>query len=329
MPKQRTDRIDEVKRKLLIRLQHGFYRPGDRFMSNRAVANQYSISYQTAHRLIEELCHEGHLERRPQSGTYVPGTTKTWLGVDLIFARRAERAGSFGDKLLNELKQRLDQQHIEWRVRWADKTAAPATTRLPILWEAPEALTACANASQSAILIHDRPAQGLGALFIDSVSTDDRFGGACAADLLMAQTDQSTGFAVLAGPEDDPRNALRVEGFCAAVKSPVISAGGWYFEDGYAVAARAISKARHGLFCCNDRLAEAAIRWCADHDKPRPPIVGFDDAPIAESLNLTTIAIPWTELVDGVMQIVRKRLDGDRSASRRLIVHPRPIVRGF
>ena len=78
-----------------------------------------------------------------------------------------------------------------------------------------------------------------------------------------------------------------------------------------------------------DQLAAAVIRWCRDQKRPQPPIVGFDDAPVAESLNLTTIAIPWDELVEGVVRVLKRRLAGDRSTSSQQIFHPRPVIRGF
>jgi DNA-binding LacI/PurR family transcriptional regulator len=60
---------------------------------------------------------------------------------------------------------------------------------------------------------------------------------------------------------------------------------------------------------------------------PRPRIVGFDDAPIATKLSLSTIAIPWEELIADATDTITRRLSGDRSASRRRIVTPRPVVR--
>ena len=65
------------------------------------------------------------------------------------------------------------------------------------------------------------------------------------------------------------------------------------------------------------------------HKLALPPLVGFDDAPIAETLNLTTIAIPWDELIDGVVRVVKRRLAGDRATSSHQVFNPRPILRGF
>jgi DNA-binding LacI/PurR family transcriptional regulator len=82
-----------------------------------------------------------------------------------------------------------------------------------------------------------------------------------------------------------------------------------------------------GVFCCNDRLAEAMIRHCLQGTAPRPAIIGFDDAPIAAALHLNTIAIPWSELVGAAVKMISLRMSGDRSAAIRQVVAPLPIQR--
>lgn len=329
MPKQRTEKIRLVKQRLLMRLQNGFHRPGDRFLSNRAVAELYKISYQTAHRVIDELCTEGQLERRPQSGTFVPGGVRPIVGVQLVFDARATKAWSFGAKLLEQLIRRLDADRIDWNVAWTtEDVSAPLGDRLPVIWESRTTLAACIVARQSAVLVNDRPPAGMGALFIDSVSTDNFSGGACAAQLLAACGKARRGFAVLSGPTDDARNQGRVAGFQSVLSAAVVPARGWFFDDGYAVAEEAVRRGPAGLFCCNDQLASAVVRWCGERKISPPPLVGFDDAPIAEQLNLTTISIPWDELIDGVARVIRRRLAGDRSTSSQQIFNPRPVIRG-
>jgi DNA-binding LacI/PurR family transcriptional regulator len=81
------------------------------------------------------------------------------------------------------------------------------------------------------------------------------------------------------------------------------------------------------LFCCNDRLAEAVIAHCRDREIEPPRIVGFDDAPVAEQLNLTTIAIPWAEMIACAADLIKQHLGGSRTASRQLIFTPRPVMR--
>ncbi|MBL8828015.1 MAG: GntR family transcriptional regulator, partial [Planctomycetaceae bacterium] len=187
MPANRTRKINEVKDRLLTRLRNGFYQPGDRFLSNRDVAELFEISYQTAHRLIAELCDEGHLERRPQSGTYVPGGPAPLTGVQLIFDARAQKNFSFGSKLVSKLTERLDADGVQWTLAWSDGDWQLDATQLPVIWESPQAVERCLRARRQAVLINDRPRGGLEALLIDSVSTDDFLGGACAGELLRSQ----------------------------------------------------------------------------------------------------------------------------------------------
>jgi len=311
MGRNRSDKVEQVKARLLTRLEEGFYRAGDRFLSNRAVAQKYGISYQTAHRLVQELCDEKHLERKPASGTYIPGTQTRGVGAQLLFHSRAKRAGSFGARLVATLRARLERDRIEFRLTWADAAAAPAKGFFPVIWECPEVLKACANARRPALLLNERPPSGIESVYIDSVSTDEFSGGVCAAQLLQQRTNSKSGFAVLAGPMSDERSNRRAEGFRSVLRAAVVSADGWFVEDGYKVAGDALRRGPRGLFCCNDRLAEAVHIYCERRGLACPPLIGFDDAPVAERLNLTTIAIPWDELVGGAVDVIKKRLSGE------------------
>lgn len=321
----RTGKIEQVKQRILQRLQEGFHRPGDRFLSNRAASKLFGISYQTAHRLLEELCSEGHLNRRSQSGTYIPGARRL-RGVELAFHRRAERSGSFGAKLLSRLTAALRAEGIDWRIQQGSQIS---DDRLVVVWENPRALEQAVRDRRSAVLINDRPRPGLGSMFIDSVLTDDFGGGVIAAELLMRRSGRRGRFAVVAGPRDDTRSRLRVEGFRSALpQAKVIHGGGWYFEQGHRCARRAIDAGSDGVFCCNDRLAEGVIRWCGQQGRTPPPIVGHDDAPVAESLGISTVAIPWDELVRGAVEAITRRLSGDDSVAIARIMQPRPVIRG-
>jgi hypothetical protein len=331
MGRPRTSKVLEVKSKLLVRLRDGLHRPGDRFMSNRAVAQQFNISYQTADRLIRELCAEGYLVRREASGTYLPGARPVRFGAELLFHERAKRAGSFGARLFAQLTARLDRDRIPWRVRWIAEGAGAklrlARDHFPVLWECPEVLNACVSGRRSALLLNARPPSGIDSVYIDSVSTDDFSGGVCAAQLLARRSGPGGPLAVVAGPPDDPRSNDRVAGFLSVAKATVVQSPTWYLEGGMKVARDAIRAGRSGIFCCNDRLAEAILLYCRESEITCPPLVGFDDAPVAEDLNLTTIAIPWGELVNGAADVIKRRLADDTSTASRQIFAPRPVVR--
>jgi len=327
MTTRRTAKIEDVKQRIMSRLRNGFYQPGDRFLSNRDAAELFGISYQTAHRLIAELCREGVLERRPQSGTYVPGGTPSLVGAQLLFHPRARHAFSFGSKLLAMLTRRLDAERVGWTLDLAEEPPPLAADRVAVIWEVPAALAACAAGRHAAVLLNQRPQVGLDSLFVDSISTDDFAGGVCAAQLLQARARKPGRFAVLGGPADDQRSQQRVAGFRSVLEATLVSAASWFFAEGMAVAEAAVQAAEAGLFCANDQLASAAIEWCRAQGIDPPPIVGFDDAPVAETLNLTTIAVPWDELVEGTVRVLKRRLAGDRSASSQQIFHPRPVIR--
>jgi len=329
MPAQRTAKVDQVRQQLIDRIRSGFYGPGDRFSSNRETAEQFGISYQTAHRLIAELCGEGLLERRPKSGTFVPGSKPNLAGVQLLFHARAAQPWSFGSKLLEKLLEKLKDADIDVQCDLHAKKPKPAANRLPIIWEMPEMTAACTAKKLPAILINQRAASGLESLYVDSVSTDDFSGGVCAGQVLGERVGKKRGYVAVSGPTGDSRSDLRLQGFLSVLPATVVSAGNWFFDQGYAAAEQALRSAKAGIFCVNDQLAAGVLQWCVDQGRSCPPIVGFDDAPVAESLNLTTISLPWDEMLDGVIRIAKLRLAGDRAASSHQMFHPRPVLRSL
>jgi DNA-binding LacI/PurR family transcriptional regulator len=247
-----------------------------------------------------------------------------------MFHARARRGESFGGRLLALLRARLEREGVDLRVTFVDpgrRCALPRRERFPVVWEVPEVVDAIARRGGQALLLNNRPAPGLAAVKIDSVSVDDRSGGATAAQVLLRVSGGGR-FAVLAGPAGDPRSDVRVAGFLSIAKASVVHSPTWFADDAMKVAAKAIRLGSDGVFCCNDRLAEAVIATAREGSQTVPPLVGFDDAPIAARLNLTTIAIPWTELVEGAARIVRARLRGDASNASRQVFTVSPVIRG-
>lgn len=326
--RQRSDKVAALKAKLIARLNDGFHRPGDRFLSNRAVAERYEISYQTAHRLISELCAEEYLERRPASGTYIAGHSAPLKGVELWFSMRAQRKGSFGAHLLEQLKKALVAHGIPHRIQWNSESSTPAADWYAVVWECPGVLPGIIAARRYMLLLNHRPQPGLEASLIDAIAVDDFSAGVCAAQVLLAQCPSGRQFAVVAGPREDPRSLLRVAGFQSRLPfAKTISAGGWYFEDGMRVAKQAIETGADGVFCVNDRLAEAILAHCRELKVKPPPVIGHDNAPVAEELHLTTIEIPWDEMISAAINVIQQRLSGDSTAARQIILAQRPVFR--
>lgn len=295
-------------------------------MSNRAVAAQFGVSYQTADRLLGELCAAGLLVRRAGAGTFLPGDPDVPARALLVFHRRARRRDSFGARLLAELAARLEREGTRFDVRFVgdEAASAPAPIRgdvLPVLWEAPAVLAALAAEQRRGVLLNDRPPPGLASLVIDSVSVDNHTGGACAAQLLAR--DGGRRYAVLAGPEHDGRSDARVKGFRSLLpRAQVVHCPTWFRTDARPLVRRVVRAGADGVFCCNDRLAEAVLGWCAKQRDDPPRLVGFDDAPIAERLDLATICIPWADLAQVTAGVIRRRLQGDRAPASRQIIAP-------
>lgn len=329
MPRPRSTEVTELKAKLITRLRDGFQRPGLRFFSNRALARRFGVSYQTAHRLITELVAEGWLERRAASGTFVAGRKEEWRGVELIFADRARRTDSFGARLLDVVREALDRAGLAHRTRWAEPTTRAedvAADWYPVLWEQARLAAELAALRRYVLVLEDRPVRGIAASFADSVSVDDYLGGMAAAEWLRERTGVGNR-AVLAGPTDDPRNRLRVDGFLSVLpKTRVVKAGSWFYEEALLAAPRVLGCA--GVFCANDRLAAAVVEAARQADAPCPELIGFDDAPVSERLNFTSIAIPWDDVAAAAADVARRRIAGDVRTAAGLVFAPRPLVRG-
>lgn len=324
-----TTRVQQVRNVLALHLRSGHYRPGERFLSNRALAARHGVSYQTADRLLRDLVDEGLLERRRQSGTYVSGNPATLGGVSLVMHPRAARDKSFGAKLRGILTDLLNSVGEEPLITLLDQDPVPPVGRVAVVWDRPDLAYDWAEQGQRVVLINDRPRLGSAAQRIDSVATDNAAGGALAADLLGRFTAWDKSLVVLAGPAHDPRAAERVAGFTARQTARVVWAADWYSECGAAAAEEVLASNPAGVFACNDRLAEGLVQACRQRGRRVPALVGFDDAPVAAALGLTTIGIPWEEIARGVQQIVTDRLRGSQAAAVRQTYVPQPILRSL
>jgi len=328
MPRPPSKHVRNVKEQLVLRLRDGYHRPGDRFLSNRAVAERFGISYQTAHRLIGELVADGLLERRDRSGTLVAGEPVALKGAELIFNERARRKSSFGARLLAELTAALKAANLPHHILFR-KDNAPWSPNgyLPVLWETPSVLDDLARSRHWGLLLAQESPPGLASGYLDSIFTDDFSGGVAAGQIMREHGGPRRRVCVVGGPPHDKRSNDRIRGFRSILpRCSAVFACGWYYKDGAAVADAALARGPDGIFCCNDRLAEAIL---ARTSHPPPLILGFDDAPVAAELALNTIAIPWGEIAQAAAGIIRARLAGHAGTPRQQIFAPRPILRSL
>ena len=330
MARPRSPHVLEVKAALIARVGSDFAQPGGRFLSTRAVAQRFAVSYQTAHRLLRELETEGLLQRRAASGSYLPGQRPALHGVQLVFHPRAKRKGSFGAHLHELLVAALTARRIPFVQSWPTESTTLRLRRdyYPIVWECRAAIAAAAERRSFALCLNDHPPLGLAGSYVDGITTDEYSGGACAAELLKSRTGRPGGFVILGGPEQDRRSQQRIAGFRAhAADTRVLCADSWYMEAGLACAAAVFDSHPAGVFACNDRLAEALIAHGRKHQRRLPPLIGFDNAPIAEHLRLTTIGIPWRAMVRHAVDLGSERLAGGIDAARLVCLAHEPVVR--
>ncbi|HWD91740.1 MAG TPA: substrate-binding domain-containing protein [Verrucomicrobiae bacterium] len=328
MPRSRSDKVAVVKAKLIARLNDGFHRPGDRFLSNRDVANCHGLSYQTAHRVIAELESEGYLKRRAASGTYVAGKPSRLTRVGLCFNRRAAQAGTFGSLLLEFLMKELVKTGIPHKVHWADLPATFSPDVLPVLWEAPRVMQQLLGTRTCALLLNDRPAPGLDGAFMDAVTTDDFSAGICAAQVLTARNSKGHRFAIITGPPNDRRSIDRANGFFSRLPKAREFDGGDWFGRRVPQSLRMVLRAGpDGVFCVNDRIAAVFLECCQSQSVTPPPVIGHDNTPNAEKLHLTTIGLPWVEFATVARELVQSRLDGYSGVARQVILAQRPVFR--
>ncbi len=327
MARPLSPKRQKIKQDVLSRLEEGYLRPGDRFYSNRSLAQHFGISYQTAHRLISELEAEGYLQREAGSGTYVAGASQVPHTVEFFFNERSRNPGSFGANLKQRLEHFFQLKGIPHQVQWSRASSRLTPLTYPILWESSSLLGRLLKTAGFGMLISQHPPSGLENPFIDSVEVDDFAGGVLAGQVLRKRWKCRQPM-IFAGPKYDSRSDSRIGGFQQVFPgSPIIHSKEWHYESALKVVEKILRTRQDGIFCANDRLAQAVQMTYRAKGKPLPVLMGFDDAPVASEIGLSTIGIPWDDFVHAVAEQARKRLDGDNRTARRVVLAPRVIIR--
>jgi Periplasmic binding protein-like domain/MarR family len=319
--------IDGIRETLRAMVSDEFRRAGQRFVSARYLAERFGVSYQTAHRLLTELQSDGFIIRQPGSGSFIAGQKKSLRSALLIFARRARRPGSFGELLLRHLASRMETMALPFAVRFGNLAKEIREDVYPVLWEVPRLMHDLAADYRFSLVLHDKPPAGIGSLFTDSISVDDFSGGLSAGQVLARTSPRRP--VVIGGPASDSRSQSRIAGFRQIFPAAkVITAGSWFFRSALRnIAAPLSSVQADAIFCCSDRLAEATLSCYQRLRIPVPAVIGFDNAPVAETLGLTTIGIPWEEVARSAAAIIKRRLDGQTDHASAIVLPLVPIIR--
>jgi DNA-binding transcriptional MocR family regulator len=133
-------RVEAVHEALIEKIRSGLLRPGDRFVSARALSQRYEISYQTADRLLSQLAEEGYVVQRAQSGTFLLDAASVLTKPLIVFHSRGQRLGSFGCLLLQHLRTALagltgGPPAVCWIETDAADAMEPPEGMLPIVWD--------------------------------------------------------------------------------------------------------------------------------------------------------------------------------------------------
>lgn len=328
MGRKPTTEIQAIRDTLRAMVGDGFHQPGQRFVSARYVSLRFGVSYQTAHLLLKELEHDGFLTRRIGSGTFISGEKVRYRRALILFAQRASREGSFGDFLFRQLVAALEQQRIDFAASLKEANDRDISERdFPVIWERSELVHSLARKQRRCLVLHDLPPPGIASLFVDAVSVDNFSGGMSAGQILARFSPKQP--VVITGPLTDVRSALRTKGFQHIFPGArLIELSSWFSESAQQ---NILPKVRRwkfdSLFCCSDRLAQATIGCYALLKRPTPPLISFDNTPLAEQLRVSAIGIPWERLCKEAANIVRLRLAGHEEAASCQILPPQPVLR--
>jgi len=327
MPRTRSDKVENILYELKSRIQSGHMPPGSMFFSARQLAKQFEISYQTAHRLLDELANAKLISRKTGSGSYVAGKLKPLTEAWLIFSKRAQRAESFGQTLLHLILRGLRKMDLTAEVVLTDTLPNIPDKVYPVFWEQHLTSDAISSLRRYCLILNDYPHFGLASRWVDSLGVDD-FGGGIAAAELLKGVYQCKRIGVLAGPPGDERSRQRQAGFLSAEPTGTIyQAGSW----GPAISARALCAIKtdqlDGIFCVNDRLAAALKSHFQKGNHTSPKLVGFDNAPVAIEKQIPSIAIPWQMFADHAVEKIRSRLGGSTAPPTNETLSIQPIIR--
>ncbi|MDX2187514.1 MAG: substrate-binding domain-containing protein [Opitutaceae bacterium] len=243
--------------------------------------------------------------------------------VQFFFNERAKRPDSFGAHLLAVMTAELNRQGVPHTCVWKGQ---PSTNAYPVVWERPEILELLAGEHRFALALNQPPPPGSAAFYIDSVAADDFSGGVWAAQWLRKLVGPTGAMAVLCGPLHDVRSSQRTAGFTSLEpRALVVESRTWFYEDALPLASRVVESGAAGIFCCNDRLAQAVFERA--QGTRSLSIIGFDNAPVAEKVGLSTIGLPWSDFVATSVEIVQRRLSGHRGPARRVTLAHEPVAR--
>jgi len=317
MARTRSERIKRIKADLIDRLEAGFCRPGNHFASNRELTTRYGISYQTAHRIIQELEQEGYLHRVPSSGTYVAGCLEPPKGVALVFHPNAQDE-NYGGILLKLLKNRFEQEGIEC----THVSGVVFEDYVPgfynIIWGQEYDVRRLPSYLNYSLMIDGLPSSGVNATFTDSIFVDYDEAGRAAGRLLRDKYG-SRKVAVIAGQADNGIYCSQVNGFREIYPDcEIFHQDDWTYWSALQSAESIRERTYDGYFSVGDSGVLALQRVLGE----RAPIVAYGDPAQLEAAGVSGVGIPWHDIVEETVRLYRLRSGGDCGVGHQRIIRP-------
>lgn len=323
MARPKSDAYQRVRGMLIQRSQSGYYVPGAKFLTNRAVCKEYGISYVTAHRLLNDLCQEGYLERRTTSGTFIPGTL--YNSVHLIFHPGVKWPNSYANLLIQELSQRLDQAGISWQLSRTDTWKDSPPKAYPVLWhpDLSQIVEDLNTTRRYALLMNQQPPPGVASSYLDNIDIDFFSGGVMAGQILSGHCKR---VGIVAGTPLRKRETEEyVRGFRTIwPQAPLIGEDQTTFQLEPPVMQGVLDSGWDGVFCIIQRHAIALMDKYEELKRVAPRIVLADYPPRQPRLRTPFfISVPLEEIAEAAMRVIRKRMAGNLSVTERLVLVPR------
>jgi len=324
--------------------------PGASLGSEVAIAKEHGVSRMTARKAVNALVAEGLVERRAGVGLFVRGKGTVTRRFRLVAGNllwdvaMAVASGARGEACERGVEIEFrdaggDMASFVREIKALPGSGVAGGIILSSHDEVFEAALRKVAATGFPLAVVDRVPRGDG---IPSVASDNRAGGATAADALA---DAGRADLAFVGDLAADTVAERWEGFrarCAerGLAAPVsmdirgIDRFGSWEAAVRKIVGRLLARRRRptGLFCSCDAVARFAMRTLAAQGLSVPrdlSIVGFDDDPIAEWTTpaLTTVAQDFAALGREGVRALIARLADPSGAARATIVPVRLVRR--
>lgn len=323
----------EQLRKKLEELVQSKYVPGEKFLTQRAIMERFSVSFSTVDHALHELVEAGMLMRYRGRGTFVCGEKKNDMRtassvkqIALVLTPNVTRMPhAFYAEILFEISDRLSGKGYSFSYLYADSSAGyrELQERLSagnrfcgalLIGMITEELAKIAEASGLPFVVVDSRIELPGVCYI--VGQNEQ-GAANAVNYLIGNGHRRIGFV------STPLHTTLLErflGYCNALIAagiPVDQAliqKNYHFEDRELDTLAAAGPT--AIFAANDTMAVSVCRTLQNRGFRIPEdisIVGFDGdyCGTQNHPRLTTVSVPRREMGRRAVECLQRKLEGD------------------